>query len=233
MDGNVNEEQHGTKFKGMLVDLLERKVVPRETVNGLVGSREIRISDRGLELVDAIEADSSSNSNAPILPPTSNHKSPPEVHSATTFSGALSGVKKETNTSSANSQQMTFYSASDPPVTVVEGVTKNCRTENRPYQNCFSSSEHDVLTSGGGGGGHSSSNEDQRKETVDVSMDDADLLEKFNEFSDLIVVPPEQLGLKRSRSAFEESSAAEIPYLCEWLGCGRRFPKHEQVGFCC
>jgi hypothetical protein len=46
------QQQNALKVKGMLVDLLERKVSHKEAApNGIVG-REIRISDRGLEIIE-------------------------------------------------------------------------------------------------------------------------------------------------------------------------------------
>jgi hypothetical protein len=72
--------------KGMLVDLLERKVPSKELVNanGLVG-REIRISDRGLELIDKEDSNSATG--------------------ASLFSNSL-GL-----TESQEPQQMTFYAS--------------------------------------------------------------------------------------------------------------------------
>jgi len=206
----------------MLVDLLERKVVPRESVNGLVGNREIRISDRGLELVDAIEADSNSRSSTPppAVPPTSNHI-PTSTPTTTVFNTPFSSSGIMVNSDSTNStvvvknQQMTFYSASGSDHQIpADGVINNCGPEDRPLENCFGSSEHEmVLMSGGGGGGegNSANHEEEEKDTVEISMDDADLLEKFNEISDLIVVSPEQLGLKRSRSSSEDNCLVEEP----------------------
>lgn len=42
-------------MKGMLIDLLERRVPAREPVNGIMTGREIRISEKGLELIDKME----------------------------------------------------------------------------------------------------------------------------------------------------------------------------------
>jgi len=74
----------------MLVDLLERKVTPKDVVNmnGVVG-REIRISDRGLELIEKDDSNSASG---------------------TLFNNSL-GISE-----SQEPQQMTFY-ASTPEVT--------------------------------------------------------------------------------------------------------------------
>ncbi|CAG7719032.1 unnamed protein product [Allacma fusca] len=89
------------KLKGMLIDLLERKVNPMESPNGL-GNREIRISDRGLELVDKLD-ENNSNSSIGSGPVVANMKS---------SSSSLSNALLDANDSQQS--QMTFYSASEP-----------------------------------------------------------------------------------------------------------------------
>ncbi|XP_035708773.1 AT-rich interactive domain-containing protein 2 isoform X5 [Folsomia candida] len=57
IDGVFDDFANNVKVKGMLVDLLERKVGShKDTTNGIVG-REIRISDKGLELIQNQNSD--------------------------------------------------------------------------------------------------------------------------------------------------------------------------------
>ncbi|CAL8120253.1 unnamed protein product [Orchesella dallaii] len=56
LEGSEDEGGKGKgSMKGMLIDLLERRVPAREPVNGMMTGREIRISDKGLELIDKME----------------------------------------------------------------------------------------------------------------------------------------------------------------------------------
>ena len=256
----------------MLIDLLERKVNTRESPNG-IGNREIRISDRGLELVDKLD-DTNSNSSV--------------------SSGSMFVIKSSTCTSALDScdaqqSQMTFYSASsESQVTLLEQAP-SVQLKNpalKPCRGSFGGQNGGVVASsvssielnngqavnldkgggndsggdremtnvaGAGSGGGSSGNvissssavihgndtASTPSQEVDPScatqpanatantsssltasslasnvLDGTDLLEKFNEISDLIVVPPEQLGIKRPRSASQgddSSSGSEPP----------------------
>lgn len=81
-------------MKGMLIDLLERRVPSREPVNGIITGREIRISDKGLELIDKME-------DGPVL----------VNHTADGNSTSNSGSTCTTSSDLQDSQKMTFYSS--------------------------------------------------------------------------------------------------------------------------
>lgn len=118
MDGSDDSDNAGKKggaMKGMLIDLLERRVPSREPVNGMMTGREIRISDKGLELIDKMEE---TLGNPEGCEPTLVNHSGGDNTSATGNTFPPNDVQE--------SQKMTFYSStSDAQVITMLTVLQN------------------------------------------------------------------------------------------------------------
>ena len=199
-------------------------------------NREIRISDKGLEIVNQEGNSNSNNSSSCGTPPVIPGLGTSAAPSSTSTANEVSSSAETGPGSSDNAQQqMTFYADAGAAASQVTFKGQFSQLKHSSATGVGCGNKPGGANALGGvndcGGGNSSGSRRVRNGTVgdtsrsatvnckdmaggentcsDNARSPPDLLDKFNEISDLIMVSPEQLGIKRSLSSSESAGTAE------------------------